>query len=129
MFFVFRSTELAANLATPATPALCDDIGVFGIKTVAHDAAVVTDAAFAQETHYADNGRNDQGIHHLHGNMVSEFKNFGSHGRSHEFDPFQRTRRMPFSIAGRRRSICVMNNIDVNNNRNNDQHLKDLNNM
>lgn len=33
---------------------------------------------------------------------------WGSIGRSTLFDPFRRTRNLPFSIAGRRRSICVM---------------------
>ncbi|XP_031639519.1 uncharacterized protein LOC116351535 [Contarinia nasturtii] len=36
---------------------------------------------------------------------------FGSFGRSLEFDPFLRTRNVPFRIAGRRRSISVFNTI------------------
>lgn len=37
---------------------------------------------------------------------------FGSIGRSNQFDPFQRTRNVPFRIFGRRRSISVMTSIN-----------------
>lgn len=44
-------------------------------------------------------------------NSFAEFR-FGSIGRSVPFDPFLRTRNVPFHVAGRRRSISVFNTID-----------------
>lgn len=44
---------------------------------------------------------------------------FGSIGRSVPFDPFLRTRSVPFRVAGRRNSISVFNTIDEADNADN----------
>lgn len=45
-------------------------------------------------------------------NSVTADGRHGHIGRSMLFDPFKRTRNVPFRVAGRRNSICVFNTIE-----------------
>lgn len=59
-----------------------------------------------------DNGDTAKSEEHKGPASIGSFDSFGSIGRSIQFDPFMRTRNVPFRIVGRRNSISVFNVIE-----------------
>lgn len=59
-----------------------------------------------------DNNQNENDLNGENGPRIR----WGSSGRSTMFDPFRRTKNLPFAIYGRRRSISVFTPINENDN-------------
>lgn len=85
-FLYFIKADALSESSKPPTPTMVDSVGTIEHSNVSGSS----------------------------GSNVSDGFKWGSIGRSGDFDPFKRSRNIPFSIAGRRRSISIMTTIDEN---------------